>query len=165
MTEAMSDESALCTACGLCCTGALHDYAQLQEDEVGPAEAIGLPVDRASTKPRFLMPCPKLDGSFCTIYGARPRVCSGYACRLLEEVRGGRPLHSALPVVAEARRLGEELRAALPPGLSLPAIRRSLFAPDRPAPIQLRAIAFTHYLDRHFRNGKEGTMLKSELPQ
>ena len=129
-----------------------------------PAETIGLPVNRASTKLRDLMPCPKLDGSFCNIYGARHKACSGYAFRLLEDVRGGHPLDTALPSWLRPAGSGE-LRAALPRGLNLPAIRRNLFDPDRPAPIQLRAFAFVHYLDRHFRNGKDGTMLKSELPK
>lgn len=162
MNEELSDESALCTACGLCCSGALHDNAILEDGEVQTAEALGLPVDQTSAEQRFSLPCPKLEGSFCTIYGSRPRVCGAYACRLLEQVRGGRSLDSALPLVAEARRLGCELEAVLPPGMSLPAIRAGLSEGSLPAPLQLRAFALTHYLDRHFRNRNEGPILKLE---
>lgn len=163
MTEPMSDESALCTACGLCCTGALHDWAHLDENEVDAAAALGLPVGPPSAPPRFSLPCPKLSGATCTIYGARPRVCAAYACRLLEQVREGRPLDDALRVVAEAHRLAGELRAALGPGVSYSDNRAHIFEPSRDPATQLSSFAFTHYLDRHFRNRKEGPVLTSEL--
>src|SRR5688572_4233724 len=58
--------SALCTQCGLCCTGALHDAAVLDPDEIADARALGLPVLDAE-KPKFALPCPRLDGTVCTI--------------------------------------------------------------------------------------------------
>jgi Fe-S-cluster containining protein len=162
MTEVPSAESRLCTSCGLCCTGALHDEATLNWDEIEPAAAIGLPVRQGTTQPSFALPCPKLEGATCTIYGVRPRVCARYACRLLEQVREGRTLQSALPVVAEARRLAAELAEALPPGTLFPAARAALEAGTGPAPVQLRSFAFNHFLDRHFRNRAEGNILQSE---
>lgn len=162
MIAGMSDESALCTACGLCCTGALHDDAYLEEDEVEAALAIGLPVISSATSPRFSLPCPKLSGATCTIYGARPRVCAAYACRLLEGVREGRSLGSALEVVAEAHRLAGRLSATLAPGETFPEVRAHSFDQGRSAAMQLNSLAFTHFLDRHFRNRKEGPVLASE---
>src|SRR5688500_2967630 len=74
--------SALCTQCGLCCTGALHKAAVLDPDEIADARALGLPIlDRE--KPGFALPCPRLDGTVCTIYASRPRVCGRYKCQLL----------------------------------------------------------------------------------
>ena len=162
MTGAMSAETALCTSCGLCCTGALHDLAALDQDELAPAAALGLPVRAASLPHGFALPCPRLDGTSCTIYASRPRVCAAYACQLLEDVRGGRDLASALPVVAEARRLASELHAVLPPGANLPAARAMLTAGTSPAATRLLTFALDTYLDRHFRNGREGPILKSE---
>ncbi|WP_338504083.1 YkgJ family cysteine cluster protein [Sphingomonas kaistensis] len=161
----MSDESLLCTACGLCCTGALHDAALLSEDEVEAAVAIGLPVLPSATPPRFALPCPKFDGAICTIYEIRPRACAAYSCRLLEEVRAGCPLASALEIVGEARRLAETLRQTMPPGETFADSRAHLFDQDRPAAAQLSSLALSHYLDRHFRNRNEGPLLSSEPAQ
>nr|WP_314445207.1 YkgJ family cysteine cluster protein [uncultured Sphingomonas sp.] len=160
MNEAPSAESALCTSCGLCCTGALHDQATLEPRELEEAATIGLPV-RTTPEPSFALPCPKLDGSICTIYGQRPRVCAAYACRLLEEVRGGRDLATTLPVVNEARRLADELRAHLS-GETFPDARAGLVSGTIPAAARLRQFALSTYLDRHFRNRNEGTILKQE---
>lgn len=158
----MNVESQLCTSCGLCCTGALHDGAKLEADEIEPALAIGLPVQRDASPTVFALPCPKLEGATCTIYGSRPRVCAVYACRLLEEVRGGRSLDSALPLVAEARRLAGELQAALDPGVSFPASRTQRRVGSGSAEVLMRSFALDHYLDRHFRNRSEGPILSSE---
>ncbi|NJC06121.1 Fe-S-cluster containining protein [Sphingomonas kaistensis] len=158
----MNVESQLCTSCGLCCTGALHDGAKLEPDEVEPAIAVGLPVLEGTAPTLFALPCPKLEGATCTIYGSRPRVCAAYACRLLEEVRGGRHLDSALPLVAEARRLAGELQAALAPGATFPDSRTERRAGSGSAEVLMRSFALDHYLDRHFRNRSEGPILSSE---
>lgn len=158
----MNVESQLCTSCGLCCTGALHDGAKLEADEIEPARAIGLPVLDGSIPTMFALPCPKLEDATCTIYGSRPRVCAVYACRLLQEVRGGRPLDSALPLVAEARRLAGELQAALAPGTRFPAALAERRDRLGSAEAQMRSFALDHYFDRHFRNRSEGPILKSE---
>jgi hypothetical protein len=165
MTEPLSDESLLCTACGLCCTGALHDAALLGEDEVKAAKAIGLPVLPSATPPSFALPCPKFDGAICTIYESRPRACAAYACRLLEDVSAGRPLASALEIVGEARRLAETLRQTMPSEETFADSRAQLFDRGRPAAAQLSSLALSHYLDRHFRNRNEGPLLSSEPAQ
>ena len=67
--------SELCTQCGLCCMGAIHGRAVLFEDELQPARDIGLPVLDDAERPLFALPCPKLAGTSCTIFGKRPRVC------------------------------------------------------------------------------------------
>lgn len=158
----MNVESQLCTSCGLCCTGALHDGARLEPDEIDPARTIGLPVREGTVPALFALPCPKLKGATCTIYGSRPRVCAAYACRLLEEVRGGRPLDTALLLVTEARRLASELQAALAPGAEFPTARTERGKHGGSPEFQMRSFALDYYLDRHFRNRSEGPILKSE---
>jgi hypothetical protein len=51
--------------------GAIHGRAVLTEEEVGPARAIGLPVIEGSEDRVFALPCPKLSGTICTIFGER----------------------------------------------------------------------------------------------
>ncbi|UUR08753.1 YkgJ family cysteine cluster protein [Sphingomonas glaciei] len=159
----MNVESQLCTSCGLCCTGALHDGVKLQANEIEPARSIGLPVKVDASSTIFALPCPKLEGTACTIYAVRPSACAAYACRLLEEVRGGRSLDTALPVVAEARRLAGVLRAALTPETSFSASRTRRRAGTGSAEVLVRSFALDHYLDRHFRNRSEGPILSSEI--
>ena len=159
--EALEAGSALCTECGLCCTGAIHDVAKLDPDELEPARALGLPVSANRERPSFHLPCPKLDAAFCTIYGERPRVCARYSCRLLDQVReGGRTLDEALPLVREGQRLARQAAAFLRPGEGLPATRELLVdgGADNPL-LMLHGAALAVYMDRHFRNGREGAWL------
>ena len=84
--ETLSIGSKLCTKCGLCCTGALHDRAVLEPEEVEFASDLGLYV-RAEGRPTFALPCKYLQGCACTIYSKRPKVCARYQCQLLDDVR------------------------------------------------------------------------------
>lgn len=162
MSEALSVEGRLCTACGLCCTGALHTKARLDPDEVEPAAMAGLPVRFDDPTLSFSLPCPKLEGTICTIFPKRPRVCGAYACRLLEEVSRGRSLDHALPLVVEAQRLVQETFAVLPPDTSLPRARDLRATGQASAAATLRTFALDHFLDRHFRAANESQFLKSE---
>lgn len=163
MTAGLSEESLLCTRCGLCCMGALHHQAALDADEVKRAASLGLPVREGSARPVFALPCPKLERATCTIYDQRPRVCPRYACRLLEQVREGRDLSSAMAVVAEAQRLGAEMREVLGGDVTYPGARTRLEAGSCSPPELLTIIAFNTYIDRHFRNSDEGPILNMEL--
>ena len=81
--------SRLCTQCGLCCTGALHNYAVLEPAEIPVARSQGL-IIRMEERPGFSLPCPRLVNGVCSIYKTRPRVCSGYKCQvLLQNVEAG----------------------------------------------------------------------------
>ncbi len=83
--QLVPDGVRLCTSCGLCCAGALHDTAALDEDEQDAARALGLPLAGDD----FALPCPRLAGTRCTVLAERPRVCGRYRCGLLQEVEAG----------------------------------------------------------------------------
>ena len=158
--------------CGLCCTGALHDAAVLDPDEVSPALAIGLPVlDRE--KPGFKLPCPKLEGTMCSIYGNRPRVCGRYRCNLLQEFEAGSiSLSDALERVKTAKALSAQVQASMPDGISLPQARAMRTARPEDSKqdnelsyggrmeLKLRTTALDLYLDKYFRNSRDTHMLE-----
>ena len=161
----------LCTACGLCCTGAIHDTARLDPDEVERAAELGLPVVGGTNA--FALPCPKLTGTACSIFGSRPRVCGRYRCRLLQDVEAGAV---ELPVAMELVRIARELEAAARASLtgSLPEARyraRHGALPDvlsasptaerpRVAAEKLHVTALDLFLDKHFRNDRDIRMYK-----
>jgi len=164
--------TALCTSCGLCCAGALHNAAVLDEDEIATAHELGLPVlDRA--KASFGLPCPKLSGTMCSIYGSRPRVCSRYRCGLLQRLDAGEvSLEDAVAVVQTAKSLIGDLERLMPQRMTLPEARalalvaaapgEASTSSDSNSPMRLRlaATAVVVYIDRHFRNAREGKLLK-----
>lgn len=160
--------TALCTQCGLCCTGALHDYAVLDPDEIDHARNLGLTL-RSKGRPGFALPCPRLSGTCCSIYGDRPSVCGRFECALLERVEAGSiTLDAATTVVTEARELADAVLVQLPTGMTIPAARDLNEAHDLagraatpPAQMQLRLAitALSLLLDRHFRKASEGPLL------
>ena len=66
------DESALCLACGLCCAGAFYDLVPLDPDELDHARKLRLPLFDREPLLTFRLPCPRLDGTACTVYAERP---------------------------------------------------------------------------------------------
>lgn len=167
-----SPGSALCTECGLCCTGALHNFAVLDDDEVEPAARIGLTL-RTDGRPGFALPCPYLQNSCCTIYAARPKVCARYKCGLLENLEAGAtPLDAALATVAAAKELVGRAHSLMPGGMTIPAARVLSSQPPvapidpgaRAADMKLRLAmtALSLFLDKFFRNSREGKLLTLE---
>lgn len=157
--------SELCTRCGLCCTGALHDTAKLDADEVVGATALGLPVvDRES--PCFALPCPKLEGTLCGIYGNRPRVCGRYRCGLLQKLEAGDvSFEAAAAKVDSAQGLVARVRDLAPPGMTLPHARALALAEPKGGEtaqmhLRLAATAMVMYIDRNFRNEREGPLVR-----
>lgn len=83
-----SEATALCLACGLCCSGHLFSWVRLKAAELTPLENLGLKVIRSDPRQRgFLQPCPMWNGR-CTIYDSPhyPRGCDSYKCKLLREL-------------------------------------------------------------------------------
>jgi hypothetical protein len=167
--ETFSIGSQLCTECGLCCTGALHDRAVLEPEEVEFARDLGLYV-RAEGRPTFALPCKYLQGCSCTIYSNRPKVCARYQCQLLDDVQQANlPLEAALEHVRVAKRMCEDVRALLPPGMDFPTARQLLHEPpgalpavtDRSAemPLRLALTTLCLYLDKHFKHSRESKLL------
>lgn len=165
--------SRLCTQCGLCCTGALHNYAVLEPEEIPFARSLGLSL-RTQGRPGFSLPCPRLVDCKCSIYENRPKVCGRYKCQLLENVEAGATeLESAIVKVRAAKRLVEQVDSVMPGGLSLPEARELVReAPSTEAaaigldgknmPLKLAITALSFYLDKHFRNSREGRILSLE---
>lgn len=112
-----SQAAILCKSCGLCCTGHLFAWAKLRPAELDPAQALGMNVFRSNPRQRgFSQPCPLWHGQ-CMIYTSAhyPHVCRAYKCKLLKEVLDEMtPLHQALTVVQQAKRMINELDALLP---------------------------------------------------
>lgn len=163
--------SSLCTQCGLCCTGALHNFAVLDPDEIDFARSIGMTL-RTNGRPGFALPCPKLSGSCCSIYLERPKVCSRFQCALLERLNAGSiEFQAATAIVAEARKFTGSVVEHLPPGMTIPAARdlneareASSVAADPPFEMRLRLAitALSLFLDQHFRKSSEGPLLSLE---
>jgi uncharacterized protein len=157
----------LCTNCGLCCTGALHDTVNLEDDEVEHARQLGLPIAGRAKKPAFHLPCPKLCGSVCSIYEERPLACARYRCGLLQRLQDGTiSLAAAKSHVQKAKSLIDRVKEAISPDVSLPEARRIVFGREEPrqrklasANLRLAVTAAALYIDQHFRNSKEGTVL------
>lgn len=123
-----SQTSALCKACGLCCTGHLFIWVKLRPRELDPAEALGMTVFRSDPTQRgFSQPCPLWKGD-CTIHASAhyPRACLAYQCKLLKEVIAEKTaLPAALNVIQQARDLIRELEPLLP-ALPTPNFRERL---------------------------------------
>ncbi len=168
--DAPSDNgSVLCTRCGLCCMGVVHYTAALDPDEIPRATGQGLSVETGQHRPFFALPCPRLEGTICGIYAERPNACRRYRCQLLLDVDAGSvAAGDAQARIAEARRLLDELRKAVPDHLSYQQARR-LALSKSPASaaaesglslaeamsIKLRATALDLYVDRFFRRPKD----------
>lgn len=160
----IAQASDLCMSCGMCCNGLLHNAAVLDADEVAAAAAIGLAVLDRPGRPGFALPCTKLEGTVCTIYGHRPRVCSGFRCQVLIDLENGRhSFDQAAQRVATARQLLAEVVADMPATASAQEVktmvRTAISGSGRHAD-RLRVTALTFYLDKHFRKAKESKMLE-----
>jgi hypothetical protein len=111
-----SPGTALCKACGLCCTGHLFIWTKLRSPELGPIQSLGVQVFREPNQRGFNQPCPLWEG-ICTIYETPdyPRFCGTYKCKLLKQVLDEvTPLPSALDVVQHTKSLIHQLGLALP---------------------------------------------------
>ena len=112
-----SEATALCKACGLCCTGHLFSWVRLKAVELTPLEKLGLKVIRSDPRQRgFTQPCPMWNG-ICTIYDSHnyPKGCDSYKCKLLRELLDESiALPKALRVVQQTKKLIQEVDALLP---------------------------------------------------
>ncbi len=130
------------------------------------ARRYGLPIVEDSP-PAFRLPCPKLEGTLCSIYGDRPKVCRGYKCKLLSSYDAGElSIEEAIERVDVARELFERAERLTLPGTSLPDARDSLLLADKDAAVEtidplqmelkLRLTALAFYLDKFFMNEGDG---------
>jgi Fe-S-cluster containining protein len=161
--------SQLCTRCGLCCTGALHNFAVLEPEEIPFARELGLTL-RTEGRPGFALPCPYLKDCSCSIYASRPKVCERYMCQLLDDVREGKTaLQTALELVEVAKQLYADVQALLTANTTFPEARlllKQALDPDqsdeqRSTEMHLRLALATLcvYLDKHFKHWRESKLL------
>ena len=112
-----SEATALCKACGLCCTGHLFSWVRLKAVELTPLEKLGLNVIRSDPRQRgFTQPCPMWNG-ICTIYDSHnyPKGCDSYKCKLLRELLDESvALPKALRTVQRAMKMIREVEVFLP---------------------------------------------------
>src|SRR5512140_2252304 len=123
-----SDATALCKACGLCCSGHLFSWVRLKAPELNRLEKLGLKVIRSDPRQRgFLQPCPLWNGQ-CTIYDSPeyPHGCGAYNCKLLRELLDESvSLPKALRVVKRTKERIRDVDALLP-DRTIPSFRERL---------------------------------------
>jgi hypothetical protein len=138
----VAEPSALCLACGLCCTGALHGAVDVIAQDVTLVRSLGLtvePVQDPAGQYAFRQPCPLYLDDRCSVHGRHPPSCQEYQCALLKKLAAAEvELDTALAVVQEAKSLIAE-SAALSPAQR-----------GRPDAL-LRAAVLDVLLTRHFR--------------
>jgi hypothetical protein len=165
MTSPTNGGSELCTQCGLCCTGAIHDGVSVKRSEVSRLRTLGFAI-REGEDLSFPLPCPRHSGTLCSIYDSRPRSCARYRCQLLLNLDTGLvSLSDALQVARTARRLFDELQAvssADPPHARAVVRSEENLGEHHDSERRLRTLALMHFVDRHFRKAKEGSQLLSE---
>ena len=104
--ERAKQSAALCQACGLCCDGTLFSYVALRPFDLPKVEGKPLRIEKNKKgEPRMLQPCSALQGTKCSIYHDRPRLCQTYLCKLTRNVlNGSRSYQEALDDVAALKR-------------------------------------------------------------
>ena len=156
----------LCTDCGLCCTGALNDAGALDPDEVAAAADIGLKLLDYAGRPGFHLPCAKLEGTRCGIFGHRPRVCSRFKCKVLVDLEEQRlAFDQAAAHVRTARELYAAMLEALPDYLTIrdaKLMAKAGFSTPRLHELRLKATALETYLDQHFRKDSDVKMFDQD---
>ena len=158
------DASDLCTQCGLCCDGTIYPKARAFPDDLTGLAEHGLTVlgKGEGEKLAFALPCPRLNGTCCTIYPQRFTVCRRFRCALLQKLDVGEiDVTSALATVAKAR----ALVVAVEPEARTVARRfelrrstsdwRDIAAPELREAAGRRNLLITaleHHLDKYFRH-------------
>jgi hypothetical protein len=111
------DATAVCKACGLCCTGHLFTWARLDPGEIITTQALGMSlVQPRPDENGFSLPCP-LYTNQCPIYTHphKPKVCGKYECKMLKEIKNGQKnLAQAMTEIKQFKDIVHELEALLP---------------------------------------------------
>ena len=134
-------------------------------------------IEQRALSVTFALPCPKVEGTICTIYEQRPAACAGYKCALLKRyVAGNISLDSALAVVEETRQRLAALEKELPAGVALSGFRREWRVRmagaamaqstdgERPrsGEAYLQLAMLNLYVDRYFRLAREKFFLSEK---
>lgn len=110
-------EQSLCVQCGLCCDGAIFEWARVfPEDDLAQLEADGFILLTTAARSGFALPCHHQQGRICGVYQRwRPQVCHTFRCALLRRVEAGEVAWAeALTRIERAVALVERIQAQLP---------------------------------------------------
>ena len=161
------DGSRLCLACGLCCQGLLHEWAQLDPGETADAERLGLPTFLHPQGPGFTLPCPRHREGRCTVYDERPSPCRGFRCKLLRRYLAGEVAwEEGLRRIEQVKQLVAAIRRRAGAGEGEASIWRQLRAFEEASPDALEAelrldlAALLLQCQRHFDNKAEPTRIR-----
>ena len=168
MTAAAETEvdraSALCLSCGLCCSGGLFDYVELDDEDRTRFGEAGL-----SSPDRLPLLRPHFISSACSVYAIRPWRCSDYRCRVLDaHVAGDIDAPGAHSLVEQAKAMRALVDDALPPGLTARQLAQDVRsqAPQSRDPPRLlalaRFVAYRLFVERHFLGPKSRWMTKTK---
>lgn len=110
MTDREGELHTLCRTCGICCSGVMFAYVEVDADQPGPETRRRLNVLEAEK--RFTLPCPAHSSDTgCTVYEDRPRICASYTCSLYQEHEAtGGELGPRLVAVRRIRELVRRVR-------------------------------------------------------
>jgi hypothetical protein len=166
-----TSSDSICTACGLCCSGAIYDKVPVWPVEADKLRLLGVAVEKTETGTQFPQPCSMLTGARCSIYADRPTNCRAYRCELLKRFDdGGIARAEALAIIGKAVELFSAVQSELDPGQSVPEARKawrvSLAArsPGDPAKqgFMLKQTLLNFFLDKYFRNPVEHQMTRPD---
>ena len=141
-----SRASALCLACGVCCSDALHPAVEVRPEHVIEVRSLGLAVEpvepRATSEGQhaFSLPCALYLDHKCSVYPKHPPSCHDFRCALLRKLDGGEiEFDAALAIAREASALVAEGAA------------RPVATGESDPAVVLGAAALDVLLTRHFR--------------
>jgi Fe-S-cluster containining protein len=163
--------SQLCLDCGLCCNGTLFSHALIYPRDLSkgvPQVPAQISVQRRSEKLFFYLPCPAHDAQAgCTVYDARPIICRGFECKLLQAHSAGKiDLDRAREIVAQTKARAAALEKQVgPPTEESHSLSRRVLAFARksqadPTTTQVPdsfagdALAFHQLINEHFHDFK-----------
>jgi hypothetical protein len=159
--------SQLCVECGLCCSGALFSYASMPEADVELARSLGMEITHVDGVPAFRLPCPRLSGTVCSVYGQRrPHPCGAFYCKLATRVdTGDVTLAEAKNIVTQTRSMFESISDAVNPDEARRAAisrwYRERQQQDKPsAPIDLRMTALLLAMKKMFLHSDDAVQEK-----
>lgn len=171
---AVTEDTAPCVGCGLCCDGTLYDRAKVAPGEEATLEALGLQLEAIGERTYFRQPCRFQSCGCCTNYADRWTVCRSFRCALLRRYQAGEiGLDEAKATITTALELIDAVREH-DPGAGIVGERRRL---RRKLAEQVQSgndhgwagrrliniIALDTFLERWFRNKKAQPPPDAEL--
>lgn len=168
-------DSDICLSCGLCCSGAVFLWGDLEAHEHDVPERLGLRRYPEEGTQAIGFPCPAIVNRCCTVYEGRPQVCRNYRCGvLLQFGKGEMSGERAIEIVTEAVTLASAANDGYPSDMTKQrfdnfgedAEWKSLaqIAPTEQIKRRLALMTLERLLDKHFRLGKQRHVTVAPAP-